>query len=68
VIRELQPYQESVVDEMIDLNDKCLRLEAFMLTDSYKKLDRAEQDRLSSQSLFMMGYLDCLQRRDAALR
>jgi hypothetical protein len=62
-VQDFLPYQQRVIAEMCELDEKIEKLDAFMLTDAYKALDKSEQDRLSSQSFFMAGYADVLQRR-----
>ena len=63
----LQPHQQRVVDELDQLNDKRLKLVAFIdESPIFKKLDRLEQGRLLSQSAIMTTYADILQQRIAA--
>ena len=57
------PHQQRVVSEHQDLFDKLTKLRSFVCTDLFKSLDRAEQDRLISQKLFMEGYLNVLKQR-----
>ena len=62
----MESYQQRVFDEMRELLTKHQKLDAFMEGSVYKSLPKAEQDRLSAQSFFMLGYLDCLKRRTEA--
>lgn len=62
----LQPHQERVVAEKAELDDKIAKLEAFLRTDTYLKLDTDESIRLKDQHRFMIGYSNALARRIAA--
>lgn len=62
----LQPHQERVVAEKAELDDKIAKLEAFLRTDTYLKLDTDERIRLKDQHRFMIGYSNALARRIAA--
>ncbi len=64
---KLSPHQQRVVDELDELNDKRLKLVAFIdESPIFKKLDKLEQGRLLSQSSAMTTYADILQQRIAA--
>lgn len=53
----MQPYQQRVIDEKAELDDKRTRLEHFIEHNAtYKALPADEQHRLSQQAAFMWGY------------
>lgn len=62
----MEAHQQRVLDEMKELQIKHEKLEGFLNSALFKTLDKAEQDRLMSQSYFMMGYLGCLVQRAEA--
>ena len=62
----LYPHQERVVKEKEELDEKLEKLLRFFMGDVYKKLDEAEQDRLSNQATAMKRYSDILGERIAA--
>lgn len=59
----MQPFQQRVVDEQTELNEKIVKLEAFLEGDFFKKLPKAEQDRLTMQAIHMNDYNDVLRDR-----
>ena len=62
----LYPHQQRVVKEKEELDEKLEKLLRFFMGDVYKKLDIAEQDRLSAQATAMKRYSDILGERIAA--
>lgn len=50
------PYQERVVAERRQLNEKIARLEAFVDSDAYPRLSETEQDLLKQQLAAMRQY------------
>ena len=59
----MQPHQERVVQEQTDLNDKLIKLSAFLKGEMYKSLDPAEQQRLIAQADHMHNYNEILKMR-----
>jgi hypothetical protein len=59
----LQAHQQRVVDELTSLYEKLDKLDAFIGTDVFNKLHKAEQRRLSRQSMLMSLYVDVLCER-----
>lgn len=62
----MQPHQERVVAEKIELDDKLAKLMAFFDGPTYKGLTEAEQKRLVAQSGVMKEYSDILGQRISA--
>jgi len=62
----LQPYQQRVVKELVDLSEKSLKLCAFFESSTFSALSEAEQSRLLNQARFMNGYEAVLEERIAA--
>ena len=62
----MAPYQQRVVEEKKDLDEKLARLLAFARTEVYRNLSVDEQDRLSRQYDAMYGYSLILGERIAA--
>lgn len=62
----MAPYQQRVVDEKKDLDERLAKLKAFVLTEVYRNLPADEQDRLSRQYDAMYSYSCILGERIAA--
>ena len=62
----MQAFQQRVVDEKADLDDKRAKLLAFFNTDVFRGLDQAEKDRLRTQHGLMGSYSEILHQRIAA--
>lgn len=62
----LQPHQQRVVAERIELDDRRAKLWAFMSSETYKSLPMLEQIRLGYQLKVMSQYSDILAERIAA--
>lgn len=60
------PHQERVVQEKQELDDKIVKLDSFMLTDTFHDLTDSEQDRLSRQFDVMKEYSSILGERISA--
>lgn len=63
---QLQPHQQRVVAEKLELDDRLNKLNAFFSTVMYKSLPPEEQDRMTRQSVAMTDYSDVLGERIAA--
>ncbi len=65
----MQPWQERVVQEKDELDDKLAKLIVFMSSTEYKTMkDWQEASRLKRQSQVMKEYLDILAASIAAFR
>ncbi len=64
----LQPHQQRVVDEKRDLDEKLVKLDAFLLTRTFAGLDEAEKGRLWQQAGVMRWYSEILAARIAAFK
>ena len=64
----MEKYQERVVKERDDLNDKIVRLVGFLYTDRSDEISRDERCRLESQQVLMQEYSRILTERIAAFR
>lgn len=62
----MQPHQQRVIDEKEQLEERWVKLQRFIATDTFGQLDAAEQGRLVRQGQFMTGYLEVLRERIAA--
>lgn len=61
---ELQPYQQRVVEEKTRLDERLLKLRAFLNDESTRdSVGEAEWDRLTEQEYHMQGYSDALAER-----
>ena len=64
---ELQPHQQRVVDEKVELDKKATALSNFIgFNLMFEKLDPAEQERLREQNDVMWRYSEILGARIAA--
>ncbi len=61
----LQPYQQRVVDEKAELDEKREKLGKFIESDAYQALSEPERDLLSRQAIVMAEYSDILGTRIA---
>ncbi len=59
----MQPWQERVVQEKADLDDKISKLEIFLDAPMFPKLAAEEQTLLTSQAQLMRGYSTILGKR-----
>jgi hypothetical protein len=62
----MQPHQQRVVDERIELESRRIKLQSFLGTPIFAGLDAAEQIRLREQADAMNAYSDILAERIAA--
>ena len=62
----MQPFQERVVQEKAELDEKIVKLKAFLETDTFKSLSVKEIDRLNRQFRAMCEYSSILGDRIAA--
>lgn len=61
----LQPHQQRVVDEKLDLDEKLQKLELFVTSSNFTHIvkDEAEQQRLIRQCAVMKEYSNILEER-----
>jgi hypothetical protein len=62
----MKPYQERVVTEKSELDEKRLKLRAFIGGDVYRTLEKVEQSRLNRHLEAMTLYSNVLEERIAA--
>lgn len=62
----MQPYQERVIAEKAELDERLAKLRAFFETEAFTELDNAEIERLQRQAVFMSAYSEVLRERIAA--
>jgi hypothetical protein len=62
-IKELALYQQRVVDEKNQLQEKMSKLDNFFSTNTFVQLDPGEQSRLQRQWLIMQLYEQVLSER-----
>lgn len=65
---KLQPHQQRVVDEKIELDIKREKLSAFYSTSVFHGLPESEQSRLLRQGVAMRTYSEILSERIAAFK
>lgn len=61
--KQFEPYQQRVIDEKIDLDEKRSKLDAFFKTETFKSLISAEKFDLSQQADAMQKYSASLASR-----
>jgi len=61
-------FQERVIAEKSELDEKRRKLLEFFITDTFRSLDQAEKDRLRSQHSVMGVYSEILLQRIAAFK
>ena len=59
----METYQQRVVDEKSELDDKRKKLEEFLYTDTFVSLNDGERGLLQTQYILMGNYSDVLQSR-----
>jgi hypothetical protein len=59
----MQPYQERVLQERLDLANKLCDLTQFGTTATFEELPLEDQQLLDNQWDFMHLYLECLDKR-----
>ncbi len=59
----MQPYQQRVVDEKSELDEKCRKLSAFFASSQYPLLNEDEKERLCLQWKIMGDYSGVLGER-----
>lgn len=64
----LQPHQQRVVIEAVELADRLEKLTRFLASDFCRTLDGEECDALASQLTAMTEYADCLNLRIARFK
>jgi len=62
----MMDYQQRVIDEKRELDEKLGKLLAFFQQDMFLGLSEAERSRLRNQARFMDGYSAVLEERIAA--
>lgn len=61
--KNLEPHQERMLQEEIDLDKKIIALNKFIAGPTFSTLDAAEQERIQRQLTHMGGYLKALHER-----
>ncbi len=61
----MQPFQQRVVDEKRELDDRLSKLQVFLAGGQFNGLDAAEKDRLCRQESLMSAYSNVLRDRIA---
>jgi hypothetical protein len=64
----IPPYQQRVIDEKKELDERGDKLEQFILSDLFKSLPGAERVRLEKQLGIMGEYSEVLGERIAAFK
>ena len=64
----LQPHQQRVVTEKDELDEKIVKLNAFLNGSFFSTLDSSEQEHLKLQAHYMSEYSDVLGARIAAFK
>ena len=59
----MEPHQQRVVDEKLQLDEKLEKLNNFFMNPIFKTLNVEEQDRLIVQSHYMAQYSRILKER-----
>lgn len=61
----MQPYQQRVVQEKKDLDDKCEKLDSFLASTPFDQISLAERNLLRTQLMVMALYSEVLDQRIA---
>jgi hypothetical protein len=64
----MQPFQDRVVDEKLELDDKLSRLNGFLSSPGFASLPDEEKKRLDRQREVMHEYSEILRSRIAAFQ
>jgi hypothetical protein len=64
----MQEFQERVIIEKSELDQKISKLSEFMVTDLFKGLDEEEKGRMVAQLTHMTRYSQVLKERIAAFK
>lgn len=59
-ISDLPPYQQRVIDEKNELDEKLSALRQFLESDKFAQVDPEEQRRMQDQAKYMQQYSDVL--------
>ncbi len=59
----LQDWQERVLQERAELEERCAGIDAFITSDTFLRISLVEQDLLFAQAQAMMDYSHVLTRR-----
>lgn len=59
----MEPWQERVLAEQDELDDRLAKLESFMLTDQFAKLSWEDREDMRDQAQHMTLYRSVLRRR-----
>ena len=62
----MRPYQQRVINEKSELDERLEKLQAFTLTQVFKDLKQSDREDLIEQSIVMKMLSDILARRIAA--
>lgn len=62
----MQPHQQRVVAEKVELDEKIVKLRGFFGTTTWENVDPLEQDRMMRQYSAMSEYSNILGERIAA--
>ncbi len=61
----MQEFQQRVIDEKTELDEKLTKLRRFFVTPIFAGLPQAEQDLLTRQQVVMTSYSNILEARIA---
>lgn len=61
----MQPHQQRVVDELVELQEKIIKLDNFISSENFEKIvvDKEERHRLIAQLGYMRQYASVLIER-----
>ena len=59
----LQDWQERVLQERAELEERCAGIDAFITSDTFQRISLVEQDLLFAQAQAMMDYSHILTKR-----
>ena len=57
------PYQQRVIDEKAELDERLVKINKFFATDTFSSLPQDEQDRMQRQATYMKRYSEILGQR-----
>lgn len=60
---EFEPFQQRVINEKRELDEKLSKLTAFIETNAFNSLDKEDQMLLERQMIVMQNYISILEKR-----
>lgn len=62
-MKHYEDYQQRVVDERVELEEKLLKLQTFLISEKSNSLDSVDRKLLTRQAAIMLDYSEILSER-----